>query len=69
MRFPIDVVFVDRDWSVLEIRHSMRPWRLTRLILRAKRVIELPAGTAATAGLAVGDRLSLASTGGSLTVG
>src|ERR1043166_7696959 len=28
MRFPIDVVFLDRDWKVLSVRHELRPWRV-----------------------------------------
>jgi uncharacterized membrane protein (UPF0127 family) len=45
MRFPIDAVFVDRDWKVLHISHGIKPWRVSRIVLGAKRVIELPAGT------------------------
>src|SRR4029078_1371757 len=28
MRFPIDVVFLDRDWRVVGVRHALRPWRV-----------------------------------------
>src|SRR5919112_3019900 len=28
MRFPIDVVFLDRDWRVVGVRHELRPWRV-----------------------------------------
>ena len=28
MRFPIDVVFLDRDLNVLDVRASVLPWRV-----------------------------------------
>jgi uncharacterized membrane protein (UPF0127 family) len=56
MRFPIDVVFLDRDWKVVGIRHSLRPWRVASA-RRAVAALELPAGTAAEIGLAEGDVL------------
>jgi len=56
MRFPIDVVFLDRDKAIVGISHSLRPWRLAGA-RRAVAALELPAGTAAALGLAVGDRL------------
>lgn len=57
MRFPIDAVFVDRAWRVVALYERLRPWRLTRLVLNAWAVIELPAGTVLKAGVAQGDRL------------
>ena len=59
MRFPVDVVFVDNDGMVVRMYHSLRPWRISRVVRRAKACIELPAGTLAAAGVKVGDRLSL----------
>jgi uncharacterized protein len=56
MRFPIDVVFLDRDWKVVAIRHSLRPWRIASA-RRAVAALELPAGTAAAIGVAEGDVL------------
>ena len=58
MRFPIDVVFLDRDWKVVGIRHSLRPWRVAGA-RRAVAALELPAGTAAAVGVAEGDMLVL----------
>ena len=56
MRFPIDVVFLDRDERVVGIAHDLRPWRIAAA-RRAKSSLELPAGTAAGRGLRVGDVL------------
>ena len=58
MRFPIDVVFLDRDWKVLSVRHELRPWRVAGS-RGAVAALELPAGAAAAAGIAEGDVLAL----------
>lgn len=57
MRYPIDVVFCDRDWVVLHVVREMRPNRVTRVVLRARRVVELAAGSAGS--VEVGDRLTV----------
>jgi uncharacterized protein len=59
MRFPIDVVFLDRDHSVLRVVAELAPWRAAGR-RGAKAVLELPAGEAARRGLVVGDRLVIA---------
>jgi uncharacterized protein len=59
MRFAIDAVFVDADGKILCLYPSLRPWRLTRIVRKAKACIELPAGTAASASLQVGDSVRL----------
>ncbi len=58
MRFPIDVVFLDRDWRVVRVVHGLRPWRVAGA-RRAVAALELPAGAAAEAGIEEGDVLSL----------
>ena len=59
MRFPIDVVFLNRELVVLGIADELWPWRAAGK-RGAKAALELPAGEAARRGLAVGDRLELA---------
>jgi uncharacterized protein len=56
MRFPIDVVFCDRELQVLKIVRGLRPWR-TASARRAKVVVELAEGAAA--GLEPGVRFRL----------
>lgn len=46
MLFAIDVVFLDRDYTVLKVVENLRPWRFAAA-RRAKAVLELPAGAAA----------------------
>jgi uncharacterized protein len=56
MRFPIDVVFLDREDVVVGIAPALEPWR-TAGRRGAKAVVELAAGECARCGLQVGDRL------------
>ena len=59
MRFPIDVVFLDRELTITAVVPELRPWR-TAGRRGSKAVLELPAGEAARRGLGVGDRLEFA---------
>jgi hypothetical protein len=56
MRFPIDVVFLDRDRRVVGVRHGLRPWRVAGA-RRAVAALELPAGVAAATEIETGDVL------------
>lgn len=56
MRFPIDVVFLDRSGVVVGIVGRLRPWRAAGR-LRARAVLELSAGEADRVGIRVGERL------------
>ena len=58
MRFPIDVVFVDRNWRVVGVRHGLRPWRVAGA-RRAVAALELPVGAVAASGIEEGDVLAL----------
>jgi uncharacterized protein len=57
MRFPIDVLFLDRELEVLKIRKHMRPWRMAARF-RADSALELAAGECDRLQLGVGDRLA-----------
>ena len=57
MRFPIDVVFVSREWRVVAVRSPVAPGRLTVGAWHASATIELPTGTAKRASVRVGDQL------------
>jgi uncharacterized membrane protein (UPF0127 family) len=63
MRFPIDVVFVDRKWRVVHVRPEMVPYRVTGLHWKANFVLELPVGVIAQTSTAVGDQLALGNEG------
>ena len=57
MRFPIDVIFVDRDGRAVRIVRELAPWRIA--VARAHAVIELPAGSLGKRDIKVGDELYL----------
>jgi uncharacterized membrane protein (UPF0127 family)/Flp pilus assembly protein protease CpaA len=58
MRFPIDVVFMDAELEVLDVRAGLAPWRMAGR-RGAKAVLELPAGQAARRDIVPGTRLAL----------
>ena len=60
MKFPIDVLYLNKKKKVLKIRHHMAPWRLSAC-LRAHSVLELPAGMAAETQTQPGDELEFRS--------
>ena len=58
MRIPIDIVWCDDEGRVLRVA-TVRPARITRVVLRARFVIEADAGASARWGLHVGDVLEV----------
>ena len=59
MRFPIDVVFLDRELAVLRVVPRLGPWRAVAR-RRAAAVLELAAGESERRGIRPGDRLAWA---------
>ena len=62
MQYPIDIVFLDRKYRVLELRNALRPFRMTHLNWRAHSVLELPAHTLQQTATCVGDTLAVEQT-------
>src|SRR5206468_12898474 len=58
MRFPIDVVFVDRELEVLKVVAELPSWRMAGR-RGARATFELAAGEAAARGVEVGTVLEL----------
>jgi hypothetical protein len=58
MRFPIDLVYLDRKFQVKKVRCAVGPWRLSAC-LSAHSIIELPAGTIRASKTQRGDVLEL----------
>jgi uncharacterized protein len=56
MKFPIDLVYIDRHKIVKKVRSDVGPWRISAC-LSAHSVIELPAGTIDKTRTARGDKL------------
>jgi len=58
MKFPIDVVFVDKGHKVVGLVKNIKPFCLSRFFPRGYFAIEMKAGTIASAGIKIGDFLS-----------
>ena len=65
MRFPIDLVFIDKKTRVVDIKENIRPltfsprtWRVYYPKRPARYVLEIPAGTVKRTGTGIGHRLS-----------
>jgi uncharacterized protein len=56
MKFPIDLVYLDKNRKVRKVRHAVPAWRLS-MCLSARSILELPAGTAEQSKTQVGDQL------------
>jgi uncharacterized membrane protein (UPF0127 family) len=54
LRFPIDVVFLNRQMRILGLASNIPPWRFRRAPTGTKRTLELAAGQIAVAGLKLG---------------
>lgn len=59
MRFPIDVVFLDRAGRVVGVQSELHPGRMWPRVKGAHAALELPAGTVAATRTAPGDLLDL----------
>ena len=58
MRFPIDVVFADREGVIVDVVRNLAPWRIAAS-WRAHAVIELAGGALGPGSVRAGDRLYL----------
>jgi uncharacterized protein len=58
MRFPIDLIYLDKKLRVKKVRSSVKAWRISAC-LRAHSVLELPAGTVQESGTDRGDLLEI----------
>lgn len=58
MRFPIDVIFLDRNLEVVKRVEALGPWR-TASARHARAALELAAGQTAARGIEIGDRLGV----------
>jgi uncharacterized membrane protein (UPF0127 family) len=55
MRFPIDVIFMDKRGMIIHLVENMKPWRVSKHFLKSRCVLELSAGTISATGTMLGD--------------
>jgi uncharacterized protein len=58
MKFPIDLVYLDKNKVVKKVRNAVPAWRFSGC-LTARSVLELPAGVVEQTGTKPGDQLSV----------
>ena len=63
MRFPIDVIFIDRANRVVKVAPSLKPFRAAGVLTSQVGALELPAGRAVAARVEKGDQLLLSDAG------
>ena len=59
MKFVFDAVFLDKELRVVHLQPEMPPWRVSAIVLSAHSVLELPSGTIARSGTALGDQFRI----------
>jgi hypothetical protein len=59
MHFPIDVLFIDKDYKVVQALSLLNPNRISRTYWHSSKVIELPAGRLGVTNTEIGDKLQL----------
>ena len=57
MRFAIDVVYLDKDFTVIKVAKGLKPWIGLSMCRKAWAVFEMSAGEADICGLKVGKKL------------
>jgi uncharacterized membrane protein (UPF0127 family) len=60
MLFPIDLIFLSKEKEVVHVEEHVRPFRISKVSLKATSVLELPPHTIYRSGTQVGDRLEIA---------
>jgi uncharacterized membrane protein (UPF0127 family) len=62
MLFPIDLIFLGKDKEVVYVEEYVRPFRISKVLLKATSVLELPPHTIYRSGTKIGDQLEIAPT-------
>ena len=61
MLFSIDLLFLSKDKEVVHLQEYVRPFRISKVTLKAVSVLELPPHTIYRTGTRVGDQLEISS--------
>lgn len=59
MQFPIDVCFLDKQWRVVGMEHSIKPFFISRIFWNAEYALETQSGLLKTQNVSIGDVLIL----------
>ena len=59
LRFPIDVIFLDKQLTAVRLIPDLSPWRMIGFVRGAKSVVELPAGSLRQKQIVVGQQFTV----------
>jgi len=59
VKFPIDLIYLDSKFVVVELRVGLKPWRTHRPKAITNYLIELPAGTISRLKVKIGHKIAL----------
>jgi uncharacterized membrane protein (UPF0127 family) len=45
MNYNLDIIFLDKKYSVVKVIYNMKPWRISWMYFKAYHVLEMKAGT------------------------
>ncbi len=58
MRFPIDVVFINKNREVVELLENLQPWRISKKVKGSFAVLEMSVGGVKRCSLTVGQKVN-----------
>ena len=59
MRFAIDVVYIDKEYTIIKVVKNLKPWLGVSICSRAWATLEMKAGEAERCGCEAGKKLTL----------
>lgn len=59
MLFPIDLIYLNKEKQVVHLEEFVRPFRISKVSLRTRSVVELPAHTIYRTGTQIGDQIEI----------
>lgn len=58
MNYSLDVIFLDKNFSVVKVIYNMKPWRISWMYFRAHQVLEMKSRSWATT-IETGEKLEV----------
>jgi hypothetical protein len=59
MLYALDLIFLDRNYQVVDVTENIRPFRISKVNFKAHSVLELPVETLSRSQTQVGDQLEI----------
>src|SRR5215469_17032806 len=59
MRFPLDLIYLDRKGVVVDLRVTIQPWRFAPINFHAASMLELPSGSIRRSNTVIGDMVEI----------